>query len=106
MTYTTKALSIDLRVRTFWFLVALCGLSSILYVYAVMSTVSNTVARKNLEARVVTLGARIGEMEFAYIGEKNKVSMQAALERGYKEVTAPIYVSRTNTRPLSVNLNR
>lgn len=99
-------LTLDNRARIFWTLVSLCFVSSILYIYAVSSAVSNTVSRQSLEREVGTLAARIGEMEFTYIGEKNSVSLATAYEHGFKDVSAPVYVARAKAPSLSVNLNR
>ncbi|MDB5194127.1 MAG: hypothetical protein JWN50_141 [Parcubacteria group bacterium] len=106
MTYKTHALAFDNRVRIFWILVSICFVSSILYIYAVSSAVSNTVSRQSLEREVGTLAARIGEMEFTYIGMKNGVSLAVAYGHGFKDVSAPVYVSRAASASLSVNLNR
>lgn len=102
----THALSFDTRVRIFWTLVSICFISSILYIYAVTSTVSNTVSRQALEHEVGTMAARIGEMEFTYIGLKNSVTLATAYEHGFKDVSSPVYVSRLDDGSLSINLNR
>ncbi len=85
---------------------SLCFVSSILYIFAVSSAVSNTVSRESLERQVGTLSARIGEMEFKYIGLKNSVSLAVAYDHGFKDVSAPVYVARAKAPALSVNLNR
>lgn len=87
-------------------LVSMCFVSSILYIYAVSSTISNTVSRQSLEREVGTMGARIGEMEFTYIGLKNAVTLATAYDHGFKDVSSPVYVSRIDTSSLSINLNR
>lgn len=102
----TAVLSFDNRVRVFWTLVAVCFASTILYIYAVSTTVSNTVSRQSLEREVGTMAARIGEMEFTYIGMKNSVTLATAYEHGYKDVSSPVYISRENGSSLSINLNR
>jgi hypothetical protein len=102
----TLTITLDNKAKIFWTLVSLCFVSSILYIYAVSSTVSNTVTRQALEREVGTMAARIGEMEFTYIGEKNSVSLPLAYEHGFKDVSSPIYISRTKASSLSVNLNR
>lgn len=101
--YKTKALSFDTRVRTFWTLTFFSIISLVLYIYGVNATVHNTVARARLEGEVSTISTHIGEMEFAYIGLKNKVSLQVAYARGYSDVTEPTYVSRASARSLSMN---
>jgi hypothetical protein len=102
----TQVLTFESRVRVFWVLVSICFISSILYIYAVSSAVSNTVSRQNLEREVGTLAARIGEMEFTYIGLKNNVSLAVAYSHGFKDVSSPVYVSRAKSPSLSVNINR
>jgi hypothetical protein len=103
----TRVLSFDQRVKIFWTLVSVCFVSSILYIYAVSTTVSNTVSRQSLEREVSTLAARIGEMEFTYIGMKNSVNLATAYNHGFKDVSSPTYVSRTSSAgSLSINLNR
>ncbi len=102
----TQVLSIETRVKFFWMLVSVCFVSSILYIYAVSTTVSNTVSRQNLEREVNTMAARIGEMEFSYIGMKNSVTLATAYMAGFKDVSDPVYISRTKASSLSVNLNR
>lgn len=103
----TQVLTFDNRVRIFWTLVSVCFVSSILYIYAVSTTVSNTVSRQSLEREVATYAARIGEMEFTYIGQKNAVTLATAYEHGFQDVSHPVYVSRTTSASaLSVNLNR
>jgi hypothetical protein len=99
------ALSYDSRVRIFWTLGAICFISSILYIYAVTSTISNTVSRQALEGEVSTLAAKIGEMEFTYIGLKNNVSITVAYDHGFEDVSHAVYVARANTPALSVNLS-
>ncbi len=90
----------------FWTLVSVCFVASILYIYAVSSTVSNTVARQSLEHEVSTYAAHIGEMEFTYIGMKNSVTLATAYEQGFRDVSAPRYVSRDSAAALSINRNR
>lgn len=102
----TQVLSYDQRVGIFWTLVSICFVSSILYIYAVSTTVSNTVSRQALEREVSTLAARIGEMEFTYIAMKNSVDLSTAYTYGFKDVSAPVYVSRTSSASLSINRSR
>jgi len=103
----TAVLSFDNRVRIFWMLVSVCFAASILYIYAVSTTVSNTVSRQALETEVGTMAARIGEMEFTYIGMKNSVTLATAYEHGFEDVSSPVYVSRLDTGvALSINSNR
>jgi hypothetical protein len=100
--YKTKTISFDTRFRVFWTLVILSGVSLTLYIYGVTATVRNTVARQSLEAEVMNISTDLGEMEFTYIGLMNGVSLQVAYERGFKDVTSPVYISRAQNS-LSMN---
>ena len=101
--YITKTLTFDTRVRIFWTFVAICVVSLCLYVYGVNATVRNTVARQNLEAEAMNISTHLGEIEFEYIGLTNKVSLQVAYDHGYKDVSDPVYISRTSNVALSMN---
>ncbi|MBX4199939.1 hypothetical protein KW790_00545 [Candidatus Parcubacteria bacterium] len=78
-------------------------LSLVIYIYAVNSAVRNTVARKDLESRIALVSTHLSEMEFKYISLKNKVDLKLALNRGFKEVTTPVFISRSSSRSLSFN---
>lgn len=103
--YKTQALSFsfDTRVRVFWTLAFMAALSLVMYVYGVNATVRNTVARQNLEAEAANISTHLGEMEFAYIGLKNRVSLEIAYERGYQNVASPTFISKNSSRSLSFN---
>lgn len=101
--YKIKTISYDTRKNTFWTLVFISALSLVLYIYGVSATVRNTVARQSFEAEVASINTRIGEMEFTYIGLKNAVSLETAYARGFKNVTEPVYISRSASRSLSMN---
>lgn len=101
--YKTKTISYDARVRLFWTLVFASVTLLGLYVYGINATVRNTVARQDLEAEALNIGTHLGEMEFAYINLKNDVSLDMAYARGFKDVTAPVYISRSTSKSLSMN---
>ncbi len=75
-----------------------------MYVWAVRATISNTILRANLELTTINLAIEVGELEFKYISLGNDVSLQVAYERGFKNVTEPLYISRSATRSLSMNV--
>ncbi len=101
--YKTKTISIDTRVRLFWTLIFLSVTLLVMYIYGVNITVRNTVARQNIESEVSNISTRLGEMEFTYISLTNKVSLQVAYARGFKDVNAPEYISRAKGTALSMN---
>lgn len=104
--YKTKTISLETRVRAFWTLVFISLASIFLYSFSVLTTVHNTVARQDLEAQVLNISTKLGEMEFEYIGLTNQVSLQVAYAKGYKDVVSPIYISRSNDGVLSMNTPR
>lgn len=104
--YKTKSISIDTRVRTFWTLIFLSIALLVVYIYGVNATVRNTVARQNIESEVSNISNKLGEMEFIYISLTNKVSLQVAYSRGFKDVSAPEYISRTSGPSLSMNTRK
>ncbi|MEX2010306.1 MAG: hypothetical protein WD874_00680 [Parcubacteria group bacterium] len=103
MTYSTKTISLDTRVRFFWTLLISVFLISGFYMYSVSATAMNTASRKQLEEERAILATKISEMEFQYIALKNDVSIEVAFEHGFKEVIAPRYVSRSSSNSLTLN---
>ncbi len=103
MTFKTKTISYDTRVRTFWTLALILVACLVVYIWAVRATISNTIARANLESITANFGAQVGEMEFTFIGLQNNVSLQLAYDRGFQNVVTPIYISRSVSRSLSMN---
>ncbi len=75
-----------------------------MYVWAVRATISNTILRAHLESTTTNLAVEVGELEFKYISLGNDVSLQVAYERGFQNVTEPLYISRSAARSLSMNV--
>ncbi len=103
MNFKTKTLSYEDRARIFWSLIIVSCLCLIVYVVAVNYTVRNTVARQTLEVEEANRAALIGDLEFSYIAMKNKVSLDLAYSRGFKEVKSPTYISQSASRVLTFN---
>ncbi|MHB1330806.1 MAG: hypothetical protein ACYCY6_02455 [Minisyncoccota bacterium] len=99
-----KIFSYDIRVKMFWTLVGILSLSLFVYVYAVLGTINNNVARENLIKESSALSARVSELEFEDIALRNTYDLETALARGFKEVKNPVYVSRSNVS-LTLNTN-
>lgn len=94
-TIRTITHSYDYRVRVFWTFSSIIAVSLGLYVYAVLATVSHTASREALLSESQNLTARVSELEYRDIALKNTLSLDVALERGFSEVTKPLYVSRS-----------
>ena len=77
-----------------------CTLFSILvffigfYFYCVRTTISNVVARQNLENESSQLSLAIGSQEFSYITQRNAVTLALAHSLGFKESSAKTFISR------------
>ncbi|MFZ2048956.1 MAG: hypothetical protein WAV25_01500 [Minisyncoccia bacterium] len=102
--YITKTLSYDTRARAFWTLVVLSILSLVVYIFAINATIRNTVTRQNLENEVATISTQLGDLEFSYIALKNRVSLDLAYTRGFKNVSSAQYISRGESRSLTMNV--
>jgi hypothetical protein len=103
MTQETKTISYDVRAQIFWTLTMASFLFLGIYVYSVYATITNTVARQELESRVAQLNIEQGRLEFEYIAKKNDINIELAYQYGLKDDKAPIYVSRTTANTLTMN---
>jgi len=102
--YITKTISYDTRARVFWTFVVFAFIALVIYIYAVNTTIRNTIARQNLENEVAIVSTQLGDLEFSYIALKNKVSLDLAYTRGFKNVSSAQYVSRGESRSLTMNV--
>lgn len=105
MIQKVKTLSYDARHRVFWFLAMTGAILIVVYIGAVEMTVHNTVARQTLQKQSVALATVVSEMEFQDIALKNNVNLNLAYEHGFKDVTAPVYISRAAAVSLSMNVS-
>ena len=107
MTYKTGTISYDNRARVFWFLIILAALFALTQILAVGATTRNIAVRQILEKEVLEATTRIGTLEFTFIELKNKINIEIAREKGYRESRNPIYVSRLASDSLgTLTLNR
>lgn len=104
MIQKAKAISYDTRAKAFWFLVVASVVMVIIYIGAIEVTVHNTVARQTLQNQNSSLATVVSEMEFQDIALKNNVNLDLAYAHGFKDVTAPTYISRSAATSLSMNL--
>lgn len=102
----SKTLSYEDRERAFWFLVSVCFLSFVAYVYAINATAHHTAIRQNLEREVAELNTEIGSLEFALIDVRSAVTLERAVGLGFSEVKRPLYVSRAPRTSLTLNTDR
>jgi hypothetical protein len=83
----------DLKKNIFWFSLSIIVISMIFYVYFVISTVKNVVARDNIEIKNSELALLIGSKEFDFINLKNNVTLSLAESKGFKEVSDKVYIT-------------
>jgi len=88
--------------KVFAIFIVLALLLCAAYGYFLHRAISNVMARENTLKEVASLDIRLNELEFSYIALQNSVSLEDAYERGFVDIEAPVFVSRT---PLPKNLS-
>lgn len=106
MIHKVKTISYNHRIQAFWTLIAISGLALFAYIYTINITARNVAEREGLEREIARISADLDSLEFAYVKLKNSVTLEVALQRGFKETKNPLYVSRTSVATLSFNANR
>lgn len=104
MTYKTRTISYNHKVRLFWALIVISGLSLFTYIYTINITARNIAERQNLERDISRISANLDSLEFSYVKLKNSVTIELALERGFRETKNPLYISRSSATALSFNV--
>lgn len=84
-------------------MVAISAVSLVLYMVGVMMTIQHTVARQSLQNQVSALTTEVSNLEFKYIALQNGVTLNLAYNRGFKDVTNPLYINRAAEASLSFN---
>lgn len=103
MSYRTKTISYNHRVRVFWTLLAISGLALFVYIYTINVTARNIAERQLLERRITEISTDLDSLEFAYVKLKNGVTLEVAHQHGFRETKNPLYVSRSSAASLSFN---
>ena len=93
MTKKIKAISYDSRARVFWLMVTTLVCLVFIHVIAVGATTRNIALRQELEKEIMSLEAEIGSLEFTSISQKNAISLELALSRGFSEKRNPAYIA-------------
>lgn len=89
---------------TFWSLVAIIFMLSLMYGYFVNVTIFNVADRIKLESKITQLDSKLGEMEFEYLSLKSSVTIEKAYELGFINSQSTHFVSRdSSTKGLSFN---
>ncbi|OHA89089.1 MAG: hypothetical protein A2741_01685 [Candidatus Zambryskibacteria bacterium RIFCSPHIGHO2_01_FULL_43_27] len=96
-----KVINLHKNTRLFWLMavVSICSIG--LYIYSVNATVRAVAERQQIETELSERIARIGELEFEYIGLKNSVDLALASEMGFAMAQPTAYVSRNESVALA-----
>ncbi len=89
-----KVLQLNKEKYIFWTLASILLFSIGFYFYCVRTTIGNVVVRQNLEKEASSLTLKIGSEEFAYINQRNAVTLELAYSLGFKDSSNKIFVSR------------
>ena len=68
----------------FWSMFSVLVVMFSLYGYMVNQTVWNAFNRDNAEEQIIALNSKLGDLEFQYINLSNGISMEKAVELGFK----------------------
>lgn len=97
----TKAITPNNTRLFFIALVGLCVLSAIFYVYAVNQIVRTGVRLQATESELGRVTAKLSEMEFLYINQKNSITLDKAIIMGFTQAEPTKFVSRKSTVALA-----
>lgn len=84
--------------RIFWSLITLTGVAIFLYVYFLSISVFAVVNRRLAEREVDRLTINISVLESSYATLEKKISLELAVNMGFKEISVPRYVRREVAR--------
>ena len=89
-----KVLQLNREKAIFWALLSVFLLFIGFYMFFVRTTISNVVARQNLENEAFTLSLSIGSKEFEYIAKRNAITLTLAYSLGFKDSQDKTFISR------------
>lgn len=92
-----KVLQLNREKTIFWTLLGVLLLFVGLYMLFVRLTISNVVARQNLESEASALSLSIGGKEFEYITKRNSVTLALAYSMGFKDSQDKTFISRDSS---------
>lgn len=74
-----------------------------LYGYFLREAIQSVVARTQATEEIASLDTQLNDLEFSYIALQNSIDIESAHNRGFIDIEAPIFVSRTPA-PTSLSL--
>lgn len=103
MSIKSKAIAVSEERATYWLLVVAIVSSFVIYSILVNKTIHNVVGRQELDIEMSALTSRLSELEFEYISMQNELTIDKAYALGFKEVSAPKFVSRKSFSQVTLN---
>ncbi len=94
MSIKTKVLNIHTHIHLFWLMAFVCLCSMAFYMYFINQTIHNVASRGVFEQELSERTSRIGELEFTYIAQSNKIDLALARDLGFEEANPSAFVSR------------
>lgn len=88
----------------FWALVALLGLSVLLYLYFLSISVGAVIARKSAEQNISMLTSKISQLETTYVALDRRIDPTLARAEGFVDIATPQYITQETTRNTSLTL--
>lgn len=97
--------TIDLNKKIFWSLLALLVVLFGLYGYFISKSIVNVLVREEVEQNIVATNSEISSLEFAFLEQKNTISLNFAYERGWKDINRKEFVARNSELGNRLTLN-
>ncbi len=105
MRHSSHITTIALQKRIFWSLVVAVLCLFGLYGYFVSKSVTNVLLREEVEENIVLVNSEISRLEFVYLEEKNKITLNYAYERGFHDIEEKEFVARKSVLGQQLTLN-
>ena len=91
---STNITAIALQKKIFWAIFGLILCLFALYGYFVSKSITNVLLREEIEENMLVVNGEISRLEFAYLVQKNTVTLQFAYDMGFKDITSKEFVAR------------
>ena len=88
----------------FWVLVALLGITVVLYLYFLSVSVGAVIARKSAEQKVGVITSKISLLETTYVALDRRIDPALAREQGFIDIAVPKYITQETKRNTTLTL--
>ena len=97
--------TITIQKRIFWALIILILCLFATYGYFVSKSITNVLLREEVEENIVAVNSEISRLEFAYLDEKNKITLDYAYDRGFHDIENKEFVTRKSVLGAQLTLS-